>query len=171
MNSSTLGIAGLALALATAPVAAQVPTATPDAKTVMSRLAGTWQFAVYQPGRTAPVTTGRREMRLLADSLKLAWNETFDGRSADGSGFLGYDAGAGAFYLMGVQAGTHAPMFLVGHAGDGTIQFDPAASPGGLANRPGVYVASSVRLVDRDHFEWLAADGRWRVEFTRVAEL
>jgi hypothetical protein len=171
MNSSTLGIAGLALALATAPVAAQVPTATSDAKAVMSRLAGTWQFAVYQPGRAAPVTTGRREMRLLADSLKLAWNETLDGRAADGSGFLGYDAGGDAFYLMGVQAGTHSPMFLVGHAGDGMIQFDPATSPAGLANRPGVYVASSVRMVDRDHFEWLAADGRWRVEFTRVAAL
>jgi hypothetical protein len=171
MHRSTFGIAGLALALATAPAPAQVPTATSDAKTVMSRLAGTWQFALYQNGRNTPVSTGRREMHLLADSLKLAWTETFDGRVAGGSGFLGYDDGAGAFYLMGVQAGVRSPMFLVGHAGDGAIHFDPAASPAGLANRPGVYVASSVRMVDRDHFEWLAADGRWRVEFTRVAVL
>jgi hypothetical protein len=171
MDRYTSGIAGLALALATAPAAAQGPPATADAKTVMAQLAGIWQFAVYQPGRSTPVTTGRRDMRLLADSLKLAWDETFDDRPADGSGLLGYDAGADAFYLMGVQAGTRSPMFLVGHAGNGAIQFDPATSPTGLANRPGVYVASSVRIVDRDHFEWLAADGRWRVEFTRLAEL
>jgi hypothetical protein len=142
----------------------------PAPRIALQQLAGTWSFAVYQSAGEAPVATGRREMRLLADSLKLAWTESYDGRPATSDGFLGYDERAGTYYLLGVQSGDPAPMFLVGRAEEGAIRFDPAKSPAGIGNRPGVFVASDVRVVDRAHFEWTAVDGRWRVEFTRVGD-
>ena len=44
--------------------------------------------------------------------------------------------------------------------------FGPAAE---MAS-PGTFVRSEVRLIDADHFGWVASDGSWRAVFTRVGK-
>ena len=134
------------------------------------QLAGAWSVALFQSGRAVPVGTGQMRMTLLADSLKLAWTQSWRGRADTASGFLGYDPHAGAYYLFGVSTDSPAPMFLVGSDVDGLIRFDPADSPTGVGSRPGVYVASELRIEDHAHLEWRAVDGGWRAEFSRVGE-
>ena len=147
-------------------------TASTDSATGSSaivRLAGSWSFVVYTADAPdTPVATGRREMTLLADSLKVAWTESYDARSGTSSGFLGFNPRARKYYLMGVSSNRPDPMYLVGTATAAGIEFHPRQSPGGVGNRPGLYIASELRMIDDDHLEWRAVDGRWRAVFRRV---
>jgi len=106
-------------------------------------------------------------MRLLSDSTKLVWTESFDTKSDTGTGILGYDSAKDVYYVLGAYTHEPHPMAQIGRA-DGSgraILFDPAS---GNLEIPGLFVASELRLVDATHFEWVASDGRWRVVFTRI---
>jgi hypothetical protein len=133
---------------------------------VLASLAGTWQFDLYSPGGTAPVASGQREMRLLRDSTKLAWTETFAGQADVGSGLLGYNSATGAYYILGAYTHKPDPLVLIGRADSSghTLRFDPLD----VTSRPGTLVSSEIRLVDAEHFEWAASDGSWRAVFTRI---
>lgn len=153
-----------------APRFAPTTSATTAAKETLVALAGSWTFAVYQPGHAAPVRRGHRDMRLLADSLKLMWRDTYVGRADTALGFLGYAPPSSSYYLMGVSGRAPDPMYLVGTRTATGLEFDPATSPSGVGNPRGVFLASQVHVVDANHFEWRAADGRWWVEFTRAGD-
>ena len=134
---------------------------------VLAELSGLWHFDLYTSSRTSPVTSGQRQMRLLSDSTKLVWTESFDTKSDTGTGILGYDSAKDVYYVLGAYTHEPHPMAQIGRA-DGSgraILFDPAS---GNLEIPGLFVASELRLVDATHFEWVASDGRWRVVFTRI---
>ncbi len=134
---------------------------------VIAELAGLWHFDLYTSSQTRPVTSGQRQMRLLSDSTKLVWTESFDTRSDTGTGILGYDSAKRVYYVLGAYTHEPHPMAQIGRADASghTILFDPAA---GNLEIPGLLVASELRLVDAAHFEWVASDGRWRAVFTRI---
>lgn len=151
---------------------------------VLIALQGKWHFDLYSGGRTVPVASGQREMRLLADSTKLAWTETpLDqpqvgrsflgywtethlGQLHAGTGLLGYNAVTGTWYVLGAYTHEPNPLVLLGRADRSgrTLVFNPLETTSG----PGTFVSSELRLVDADHFEWVASDGRWRAVFTRI---
>ena len=137
-----------------------------EAEAVLLALVGRWHFDVYSQGRTVPAVSGEREMQLLDDSTKLAWTETFVGQSRVGSGTLGYNSATGAWYLLGVYTHEAYPVVLIGRRDPSThaLHFDPVEATG----RPGTFVSSELRLVDAEHFHWVASDGGWRVVFTRI---
>jgi len=168
MLAAVLGTASLVLPRA--PHVTSTPSATTTAKQILGELAGSWSFAFYQAGHATPIRTGHRDMRLLADSLKLTWRDTYVGRADTAMGFLGYAPRASSYYLMGVSGHSPDPMYLVGTQTAAGLEFDPATSPAGAGNRSGVFIASQVRVVDANHFEWRAADGTWWVDFTRVGD-
>jgi hypothetical protein len=134
--------------------------------TVLIALEGKWHFDLYSRGDTLPIASGEREMRLLSDSTKLAWTETPADRPDAGSGILGYNAATDAWYVLGAYAHEPNPVVLVGRADRSgrILMFDPLE----ITSRPGTYVSSELRLVDAEHFEWVASDGAWRAVFTRV---
>src|ERR1051325_944264 len=147
-----------------------VSSSAPRPPAVIVGLAGPWHFDMYDAGNATPAATGQRQMRLLADSTKLLWTEIFDTRSDTGTGILGYDSAKDVYYVLGAYTHEPHPMVQIGRAdGSGrTILFDAAS---GNLESPGVFIASELRLVDSDHFEWVAADGRWRVRFTRIGAI
>ncbi len=150
--------------------------------TVLIALEGKWHFDLYSRGDTLPIASGEREMRLLSDSTKLAWTETPVDRphrgtsvqghrtaanvdqSHAGSGFLGYNAATDGWYVLGAYAHEPNPLVLVADRSGRTLMFDALE----ITSRPGTYVSSELRLVDAEHFEWVASDGGWRAVFTRV---
>ncbi len=135
----------------------------------LALLAGTWHFDLYSQGYHGPVASGQREMRLLADSMKLTWSETVVGRSEPGAGILGYNTATGAYYQLGAVEHEPSPMILIGRVdrSGNTVVFDVASTDTRLA-RPGIYVRSELRLIDPDHFEWVTSDGRGRGLFSRI---
>ncbi len=122
----------------------------------LALLAGTWHFDLYSQGYHGPVASGQREMRLLADSMKLTWSET-------------YNTATGAYYQLGAVEHEPSPMILIGRVdrSGNTVVFDVASTDARLA-RPGIYVRSELRLIDPDHFEWVTSDGRGRGVFNRI---
>ena len=174
MRSLSLCVLASAILLCAAPVASQERASGPGSpaarRALIKILAGDWRFAVYHPGNPKAVATGRRDMRLMADSLKLVWTETFDTTPNGGSGILGYDAGKGTYFVVGAYANTQAPFLLVGQvdsAGQSVI-FRPIPNTASLSNAEGALIDSELHLVDAEHFEWTASDGRWHVVFTRA---
>ena len=173
MNRRWISQVIVASSLASSPLLSQALTSnaslvtTPQPRAVIAGLAGNWRFDLYQLGHTSPVASGQREMRLLRDSTKLVWTESFDTKSDTGTGILGYDSAKRVYYVLGAYTHEPHPTVLIGRADESgrTILFDPAA---GNLETPGVLIASEFRLVDIAHFEWVASDGRWRVVFTRI---
>jgi hypothetical protein len=147
---------------------AQQPVQDRRPQEVLAQLAGTWTFQMYVPGRAYPWAKGRREISLMADSLKLSWTDTYEGTPATGAGFLGYDERAQAYYLMGVRSGVSTPMFLLGAATADRIRFDPNRTAGSYGNAPGAYQLSELQMVDRTRFVWMMNENGWWADFTRV---
>jgi hypothetical protein len=162
----------VALLIAPASLAGQVRKSTErvplsaEPRSLISMLAGTWRFNIYSSTNTDPVSSGQRVMRLLSDSMKLAWTETFGDRADTGTGVFGYNSATAAYYVFGAYTDETDPFVLTGRAdGSGdTILFDPLEGLGHGGN----LIASSFHLLDPQHFEWIASDGRWRAVFTRV---
>jgi len=173
MNMRWLCCVTAAASLGPSPLVSQARTSraslpsNPRPQATIAHLAGLWHFDLYTSSQTRPVTSGQRQMRLLSDSTKLVWTESFDTKSDTGTGILGYDSAKGVYYVLGAYTHEPHPMVQIGRAdGSGrTILFDPAT---GNLEIPGLLVASELRLVDTAHFEWVASDGRWRVVFTRI---
>jgi hypothetical protein len=137
---------------------------------LVAALAGSWKLELYQRGDSSPVLVGRRDMRLLQDSTKLLWTEVLRGRADTGSGVLGYNPTNRSYYLLGAYTHEADPIVLWGRADTSarSITFEPASSDAVVVNRPGVFVSSQLRVIDANHFEWVAADGQWRAVFTRI---
>jgi hypothetical protein len=147
-----------------ARISSASPVREPDA--IIPALAGSWRFDIYESGQTTPISTGRRQMRLLSDSTKLVWTETFNSRSDTGTGILGYDSRKGLYYLLGAYTHEPHPVAQVGRAGSSgrSVVFDSTSN----VAVPGVFITSELRLVDSTRFEWIASDRSWRAVFTRI---
>jgi hypothetical protein len=113
---------------------------TGSVQALMIALAGKWRFDVFSLSQAAPIASGQREMRLLDDSTKLAWTETFIGQSRVGSGMLGYNSATGVWYLVGAYTHEPDPVVLIGRAdsSDHVLVFDPVE----VTSRPGAFVSS-----------------------------
>ena len=174
MRPLSLCVLASAMLLGSAPVASQERASGPASpaarRALIKELAGAWRFAIYHPGDPNAVATGRRDMRLMADSLKLVWTETFDTTPNGGTGILGYDAAKGAYFVVGAYANTQAPFLLVGQVDSAgrTVTFRPIPNTPSLSSADGALIDSELHLIDAQHFEWTAYDGRWRVVFTRA---
>jgi hypothetical protein len=174
MRSLSLCVLASAILLRAAPLRSQEQVTDPVSPAAriafIKELAGAWRFAVYHTGNPKAVATGRRDMRLMADSLKLVWTETFDTTPNDGSGILGYDAAKGTYFVVGAYANTQAPFLLVGQVDSAghSVTFRPIPNTPSLGSAEGELIDSELHLVDAQHFEWTAYDGRWRVVFTRA---
>lgn len=169
MRLRALCVAAVALAGVSGLAGAQDTTRPMRPGDMIPQLAGTWSFEMFVRGRDYPFAKGQREMRLVADSTKLLWTDEFDGTSTTGAGLLGYDERFAAFYLMSVQTDHSTPTFILGYRRDGTVVWDPArTSEIWDDQRLGTYIVSELRLIDADHFEWVAVNGAWRVEYARV---
>ena len=162
-----LTIAPIVLGVAVTPLLAQERPLDGPAPIVLSQLVGTWTFEMFVPGRDYPFAKGQREFRMMEDSLKLSWTDDYEGTSADGAGFLGYDSRHRAYYLMGVQSGQPTPLLLLGTAAGDTIHFNADEAIGPYRNPPGLYVSSELRMLGPDRFEWIMNGAGWRAEFTR----
>ena len=154
--------------LSQAHVSSSLRQPFPELRAIIPELAGNWCFDIYAPGRTTPIATGRRQMRLLSDSTKLVWIETFNTSSDTGTGILGYDSKKGVYYLLGAYTHEAHPVAQLGHLGSSgrAIVFDSTSSNIAL---PGVFIASELQLVDSTRFEWVASDRSWRAVFTRIS--
>ena len=143
------------------------PLSNGGVEALMMTLAGKWRFDVYSGGHSVPVASGQREMRLLEDSTKLAWTETFVDPPRAGNGVLGYNAATGTWYVLGSYSHEPDPLVLIGRADPKgrSLVFDPVKT----TSRSGTFVSSELRLVDAEHFEWVASDGGWRIVFTRIS--
>jgi hypothetical protein len=108
-------------------------------------------------------------MRLWGDSVKLTWTETLIGEPKTGTGILGYNTATGAYYVVGALERQPSPMILIGRADRSghTLVFDAGSTDIRVA-KPAIYAASELRLVDADHFEWVALDRSWRGVFNRI---
>ena len=174
MRPLSLCVLASATLLSAVPVASQERVTGPVSPAariaLIKELAGAWRFAVYHPGNPNAVATGRRDMRLMADSMTLAWTETFDTAPNGGTGILGYDATKGTYFVVGTYSNAQAPVHLTGQADSAgrTVTFKPIPSTASLGSGDGVFIDSELHLLDPKHFEWSAYDGRWRVVFTRV---
>jgi hypothetical protein len=169
MKPRALAITAIALAVASGSVAGQGPSQSVRPHDLIPRLAGTWSFEMFVRGRDYPFGKGQREMKLLADSTKLLWTDKYDGSPLTGAGLLGYDERFSAFYLMSVQTNQSTPAFILGYSKDSTIVWNPARTAEIWDDQGlGTYIVSELRLIDADHFEWVAVNGAWRVEYARV---
>ena len=174
MNTRSVNSVIAAVFVLSGPLSSQARTSgasrqpVPEPHRIIAQLAGTWRFEIYVSGRATPMATGQRQMRLLGDSAKLLWTETFDTRSDTGTGVLGYDSSKGDYYLLGAYTHEAHPVVQVGHSGSSgrTVVFD--STPSDVAPR-GVFIASELRLIDNTRFEWVATDRSWRALFTRIS--
>src|SRR5688572_25131360 len=93
-TSSTLSRAAaliLALAGCAATLAAQLPDSAAHeraARLLLQRLAGTWSFEWRSADGIG--ATGTRQYRVLPDSLRVVWDETYAGSRRTGHGALWY---------------------------------------------------------------------------------
>ena len=166
-NTSTFGFFTPTFGLfALIPSKKAPDSSTGGVQALVIALAGKWRFDVFSLSQAAPIASGQRDMRLLDDSTKVAWTETFVGQSRVGSGMLGYNSATGAWYVVGAYTHDPDPVVLIGRAdsSDHVLVFDPVE----VTSQPGVFVSSKLRIVDASHLEWAASDGRWRILFTRI---
>jgi hypothetical protein len=139
------------------------------ARVLLERLAGEWAFEWRSPD--GPGATGTRQYRVLPDSLRVVWDETYNNSRQTGHGVLWYHPRAQRFFYFGVYAPSMASMLLTGRlAPSGTVvTFD--LLPGGNDSIPlneGL-VRSRLRVSDAVVHTWARWDNAWVVSFRRVS--
>jgi hypothetical protein len=169
MKRRALAIAAIATAIASSTAVSQEPTRSIRPGDFMPKLAGTWSFEMFARGRDYPYAKGQREMKFVADSTKLLCTEEFDGSPITNVAIMGYDERFTAFYLMSVHTDGSTPTFILGYSEDSTIVWNPARTSEIWDSQGlGTYIVSELHLIDANHFEWVADNGAWRVQYTRV---
>ncbi len=142
----------------------------PPARGIIGNLAGTWRFEIWFAGNFSgtPDVTGIRVLKALFDDLRLEWTEVLDHSGAQGQGLVGFDPASDRFFSTAVYNVGSAPELLTGVLDDAqpSITFYPI-SIAPAAGEPPPAPASTLALLDRDHFTWTAQDRAWRAVFSR----
>lgn len=139
------------------------------ARSILGSLVGKWRFEIWFAGNFdgPPDGSGMRVVRPLFDGLCVEWTEALDHSPLEGRGIVGFDASSGRFFSNAVYSAGAAPELLTGVLGDAqpSIDFRPISGSPGTGEQPAP--AATLAVLDPDHFTWVAADGAWRVVFTR----
>ncbi len=137
------------------------------ARAFLRRLAGEWSFEWRSAD--GPGSTGTRHYRLLSDSLRVVWDETYATSRQNGHGALWYHPRAQRFFYFGLYAPPVAAMLLTGRldASRTTVTFDllPVAIDSIPLNES--LVRSRLQLADSARHIWARWDNAWVVTFRR----
>ena len=82
------------------------------ARLLLQRLAGTWSFEWRSADGAG--ATGTRQYRVLPDSLRVVWDESYAASRRTGHGTLWYHPRAQRFFYFGLYAPPVAAMLLTG---------------------------------------------------------
>ena len=154
--------------------AAIVPAQLPDsvareqaARRFLRHLAGTWSFEWRSADGVGP--TGTRQYRLLPDSLRVVWDESYAASHRTGHGVLWYHPRAQRFFYSGVYAAPVAAMFLTGRLdwSGTTVTFDLLRVANDSIPLNEGLVRSRLHVPDRDGHTWARWDNAWVVTFRR----
>ena len=140
------------------------------ARGMLGDLVGTWRFEIWFAGNFSgtPDVSGIRVVKALFDDLRLQWTEVLDHSQVQGQGIVGFDPASDRFFNTSVYNVGSAPELLTGILDDAqpSITFYAIPiSPG--AGDPPPPPASTLAVLDHDHFTWTAQDRGWRAVFTR----
>ena len=140
------------------------------ARGMLGDLVGSWRFAIWFAGNFSgtPDVSGIRVAKPLFDDLRLEWTELLDHSEVQGQGLVGFDPTSDRFFSTSVYNVGSAPELLTGIPDDAqpTITFYAISiAPGG--GEPPPPPASTLAVVDHDHFTWAAQDRAWRAVFSR----
>ena len=140
------------------------------ARGMLGDLVGTWRFEISFAGNFSgtPDVSGIRVVKALFDDLRLQWSEVLDHSQVQGQGIVGFDPASDRFFNTSVYNVGSAPELLTGILDDAqpSITFYAIPiSPG--AGDPPPPPASTLAVLDHDHFTWTAQDRGWRAVFTR----
>ena len=140
------------------------------ARGMLGDLVGTWRFEIWFAGNFSgtPDVSGIRVVKALFDDLRVEWTEVLDHSQVQGQGLVGFDPSSDRFFSTAVYNVGSAPELLTGILDDAqpSITFYAIPiSPG--AGDPPPPPASTLAVLDHDHFTWTAQDRGWRAVFTR----
>ncbi len=154
------------------PPAAHPASHLQPARGILGDLVGAWRFEIWFAGNFSgtPDVSGIRVAKALFDDLRLEWTEVLDHSHVQGQGLVGFDPSSDRFFSTAVYNVGSAPELMTGILDDAqpSITFSAISiSPGAGEPPPPPPAASTLAVVDRDHFTWTAQDRGWRAVFTR----
>ena len=173
--TSTLSRAAVlmvALTCSSLTSAAQLPDSVARehaARLLFRRLAGDWRFEWRSADGVG--ATGTRQYRVLSDSLRVVWDETYAASRRTGHGTLWYHPRERRFFYFGVYAPPVAAMLLTGRfdASGATVTFDLLPVSGDSIPLNESLVRSRLRVPDGDGHTWARWDNAWVVTFRRTS--
>jgi uncharacterized protein DUF1579 len=152
-----------------AAVAARPTSHVQPARGMLGDLVGTWRFEIWFAGNFSgtPDVSGIRVAKALFDDLRVEWTEVLDHSQVQGQGLVGFDPRSDRFFSTSVYNVGSAPELLTGIPDDAqpSITFYALSIAPGAGEPPPP--ASTLAVVDHDHFTWAAQDRAWRAVFTR----
>jgi Protein of unknown function (DUF1579) len=141
------------------------------ARGMLGSLVGTWRFEIWFAGNFGgtPDASGRRVVKPLFDDLRLEWTEQLDSSQVQGQGIVGFDPLSDRFFSTSVYNVGAAPELMTGILDDAqpSVKFFVLSVSPGATEQPAP--SSTLAILDRDHFSWVAQDAAWRAVFTREA--
>jgi hypothetical protein len=137
------------------------------ARLFLKRLAGDWAFEWRS--RDGPGATGTRQYRVLPDSLRVVWDETYNNSRQIGHGVLWYHPRVQRFFYFGVYAPSMASMLLTGRfePSGNAVTFDLLRLQNDSIPLNEALVRSRLRVSDADGHIWARWDNAWVVNFRR----
>jgi hypothetical protein len=153
----------------TATTAARPTSRVEPARGMLGSLVGTWRFEIWFAGNfgRVPDASGTRVVRALFDDLRLEWTEQLDRSQVQGKGIVGFDPSSDRFFSTAVYNVGSTPELMTGILDDAqpSITFSVMSVSPGATEPP--LPSSTLAILDRDHFTWVAQDAAWRAVFTR----
>ena len=137
------------------------------ARLFLRRLAGTWSFEWRSADRVG--ATGTRQYRVLPDSLRVVWDESYAASPRTGHGALWYDPRVQRFFYSGLYAPPIAAMWLTGRfdRAGATVTFDLLRVGSDSIPLNEGLVRSRLHVPDAERHTWARWDNAWVVTFRR----
>lgn len=135
----------------------------------LDALVGNWDMKVYSDSAADFRDIGQRTFRRGHAELVLEWEERPTSSNNVGRGFLGFDAAAGKYFMIGVYSAPGASLVFLSGAplDESAIRWIPVdvRADQTAANRS--LIQSDLRRVSPDTLAWRAFDGRWEILLVR----
>lgn len=137
------------------------------ARLLLQRLAGNWSFEWRSADGAG--ATGTRQYRVLPDSLRVVWDESYAASRRTGHGALWYHPRAQRFFYSGLYAPPVAAMLLTGRfdRSGTTVTFDLLSVANDSIPLSEGLVRSRLHVPDGDRHTWARWDNAWVVTFRR----